>query len=71
MVSSHMEDDGGLVTRDTGLTVRGLQACQSYAFAVSVVGPVGFGPASEPATVETKYSPGAPPRDLKVRKDNN
>ncbi len=49
-------------------TVDLLNACQSYTFVVAVAGPSdgSFGRPSEPKTVFTKYSPGAPPKDLRA-----
>lgn len=56
-------------TTDTSFTVSGLHSCESYSFVVAIVGPKGFGPPSAPHTKATKYSPGAPPKNLKARLD--
>lgn len=53
----------------TSFTVQHLDACESYSFVVSVIGPFGFGPASPPFAVSTKYSAGAPPKELKAALD--
>ena len=49
------------------------KSCESYAFVVAVLGSKqnggkwgGFGPGSDPYTKETKYSVGAPPKNLQA-----
>ncbi len=51
----------------TSETVEGLDSCESYTFGVAVVGPSGIGRLSPPVTRETKYSPGAPPKGVRVK----
>ncbi len=54
---------------NTSLTVDGLDSCESYIFAVAVMGPRGVGRLSDPVTEVTKYSPVAPPKDLRLEVD--
>ena len=55
-----------LTTKDTTITVKDLHACEKYSFVVAIVGPQSFGPPSVPIAVSTKFSPGAPPKNLQV-----
>jgi len=57
------------VTDGSSFTVRHLDACESYSFVVAIVGPKGFSLPSAPFTKLTKYSPGAPPKNLKAELD--
>ena len=57
------------VTNSSSFTVRHLDACESYSFVVAIVGPKGFSLPSSPFTKLTKYSPGAPPKNLKAALD--
>ena len=57
-------------TSQTNAKVSGLHACESYSFVVAIIGPKGFGPPSSPFTRATKFSPGAPPKNLQVRGQN-
>jgi len=41
-------------------------ACQNYQFIVAIADERGYGPASVPISKTTKYSPGAPPKNLKA-----
>ncbi len=50
-------------------TVKHLTACESYSFVVAIVGDQGFSLPSAPFTKLTKYSPGAPPKNLKAELD--
>jgi len=54
------------VTTETSFTVSNLHACQNYEFVVAIVDARGFGPPSVPFSKMTKYSPGAPPKNLKA-----
>ena len=54
-------------TSQTTVKVEGLHACESYSFVVCIIGPKGFGPPSSPFTKSTKFSAGAPPKNLQVR----
>ena len=56
-------------TNSSSFTVRHLDACQSYSFVVAIVGDKGYGPPSAPLSKLTKYSPGAPPKNLKAELD--
>jgi hypothetical protein len=53
-----------MTTQDTTKTISGLDSCESYSFVVCIVGPSGTGQASKVFTKSTKYSPGAPPKNL-------
>ena len=53
-------------TTDTTIMIKGLHACEKYSFVVAIVGPQSFGPPSVPIAVSTKFSPGAPPKNLQV-----
>ena len=53
-------------TTDTTIMIKGLHACEKYSFVVAIVGPQSFGPPSVPISVSTKFSPGAPPKNLQV-----
>ena len=55
-----------VTTDKTSITVDKLHACESYSFIVAIRGPRGFGPPSVPYVKSTKYSPGAPPKNLEV-----
>jgi hypothetical protein len=57
------------VTDGQSFTVRHLDACESYSFVVAIVGPKGFGLPSNVFTKQTKYSPGAAPKNLKAELD--
>lgn len=45
-------------------------SCESYSFAVAIVGPEGYGRPSQPVVKNTKFSPGAPPKNLQVSRNN-
>uniref|UniRef100_T1H8D0 Sortilin-related receptor n=1 Tax=Rhodnius prolixus TaxID=13249 RepID=T1H8D0_RHOPR len=52
-------------TTNTSVTVHNLEACESYLFDVSVLGPLGQGPLSaSPVSVVTEYNAKAPPKNL-------
>ena len=53
-------------TTDTSLQIDRLHACESYTFVVAISGPKGMGPPSPPFSKSTKFSPGAPPKNLQV-----
>ena len=53
-------------TKETSITVERLHACESYTFVVAIHGPFGMGPPSPPFSKSTKFSPGAPPKNLQV-----
>lgn len=55
------------VRDDTKFTVTKLNSCENYAFAVAIVGPKGIGPPSELFFKRTKYSPGAPPKNVDIK----
>lgn len=59
------------VTDGDSFTVRHLEPCESYSFVVAVVGPKGFGLPSNVITKQTKYSPGAAPKNLKADLDKD
>jgi hypothetical protein len=48
------------------VTIRDLEACESYIFAVGVRGQYGAGPLSQPVTVTTHFNAKAPPKRLRV-----
>jgi hypothetical protein len=52
-------------------TVEHLQSCESYSFVVAVTGPEGIGPASDPVSKVSKYSPGAPPKNVTASIDSS
>ncbi|XP_071441297.1 sortilin-related receptor-like isoform X2 [Hetaerina americana] len=57
-------------TSDLNMTVKGLEACESYVFDVGLVGPLGCGPlSSHPLSVITHFDEYAPPKNLKVTAD--
>lgn len=59
-------------TKKLYATVQGLAACESYVFAVGLVGPWGVGPlSSQPEPVMTQFNPAAPPSDLRVLPDTH
>eukprot|EP00095_Tigriopus_kingsejongensis_P005304 maker-scaffold337_size202799-snap-gene-0.21 protein:Tk05304 transcript:maker-scaffold337_size202799-snap-gene-0.21-mRNA-1 annotation:"sortilin-related receptor" len=60
-----MGTSNSITTRETSATISNLRACESYSFIVAVVGPHGYGPASQERTLSTKYAAGAPPKNLK------
>lgn len=53
-------------TTNQTATIRDLEACEWYIFAVGVRGDYGAGPLSQPVTVATHYNPKAPPKRLRV-----
>ncbi|XP_012150619.1 sortilin-related receptor isoform X2 [Megachile rotundata] len=55
-----------LLTTNLSATIKDLEACESYLFAVGVNGDYGAGPLSQPVTVFTHYNQRAPPKKLRV-----
>ncbi|CAL7939536.1 unnamed protein product [Xylocopa violacea] len=55
-----------LLTTNLSATIKDLEACESYIFAVGVNGDYGAGPLSEPVMVFTHFNKRAPPKKLKV-----
>ncbi|XP_017882694.1 sortilin-related receptor-like [Ceratina calcarata] len=55
-----------LLTTNLSATIKDLEACESYVFAVGVNGDYGAGPLSQPVTVFTHFNKRAPPKKLKV-----
>ncbi|KAJ8687024.1 hypothetical protein QAD02_022818 [Eretmocerus hayati] len=53
-------------TTNVSITLRDLEACESYIFMVGVRGEYGVGPLSKPVTVQTHYNHRAPPKKLRV-----
>ncbi|KAK9512535.1 hypothetical protein O3M35_000936 [Rhynocoris fuscipes] len=54
-------------TTNTSATVHDLEACESYLFDISVIGPLGQGPLSTaPVSVVTEYNARAPPKNLAI-----
>lgn len=51
-------------TTDTHVTLKDLGACEQYIFTVHIVGPIGFGPSSQPIYRLTEFNPTAPPKNL-------
>lgn len=57
-------------TFDTNATLTKLEACESYIFAVGLVGPLGVGPFSaNPPSLVTKFNVNAAPKNLTVSQD--
>ncbi|XP_034941871.1 sortilin-related receptor-like [Chelonus insularis] len=55
-----------LLTNNNIASIKNLEACESYIFAVGVRDTYGAGPLCEPITVLTYYNPRAPPKQLRV-----
>lgn len=55
-----------LITTNLKTSIKDLEACESYVFAVGLVGPYGAGPLSPPMNVPTYYNARAPPKNLRV-----
>ncbi|XP_011882721.1 PREDICTED: sortilin-related receptor-like [Vollenhovia emeryi] len=55
-----------LVTTNLTATIKDLEACESYVFAVGVIGDHGAGPLNQPMTVTTHFNKRAPPKRLRV-----
>ncbi|XP_011301031.1 sortilin-related receptor [Fopius arisanus] len=55
-----------LVTPNLTTSIKDLEACETYLFAVGLYGPYGAGPLSPPKKVPTHYNSRAPPKDLRV-----
>ena len=56
-----------MVTNSIGTTIRDLEACSKYVFAVGIRDPFyGSGPLSEPYKVDTHFNPRARPKQLRV-----
>ena len=54
-------------TSNLNATITDLEACESYMFAVGVVGPLGLGPLSDdPLSVSTSFNASAAPKNLEV-----
>ncbi|XP_014221695.1 sortilin-related receptor-like [Trichogramma pretiosum] len=53
-------------TTNLTATIRDLEACESYIFAVGVRGDYGVGPLSQPVTLNTHFNHKAPPKRLRV-----
>ncbi|KAG1664064.1 Sortilin-related receptor [Nymphon striatum] len=51
-------------TKNTHVTFKDLGACEQYIFIVQVVGPIGYGPTSQPIYRLTEFNPTAPPKNL-------
>nr|CAD7443909.1 unnamed protein product [Timema bartmani] len=63
-------DKPKLRTQNMNATVSGLEACESYVFAVGLVGPLGSGPlSSHPYSILTEFNPDAPPKNLHATTD--
>ncbi|XP_043284191.1 sortilin-related receptor-like isoform X2 [Venturia canescens] len=60
-----------LITSNLTATVKNLEACESYVFAVGVRGTYGAGPLSQPVSVPTYYDIHAPPKRLRVTPAEN
>jgi hypothetical protein len=57
-------------TKALTATVINLEACESYIFAVGVIGPLGLGPLSDnPYTLVTRFNVNAAPKNLTVTSD--
>ena len=64
--NSTLSDYKFLTTNQT-ITIRDLEACESYIFAVGVRNSeYGAGPLSQPVTVHTQFNAKAPPKMLRV-----
>lgn len=55
-----------LKTTNLTATIKDLQACESYFFAVGVIGDYGAGPLCQPITVPTYFNKRAHPKRLRV-----
>ncbi|XP_016840986.1 sortilin-related receptor, L(DLR class) A repeats-containing-like isoform X2 [Nasonia vitripennis] len=55
-----------LITTNLTATIRDLEACEYYIFAVGVKGDYGAGSLSQPVTVATHFNAKAPPKRLRV-----
>jgi len=54
-------------TSNLNATITDLEACETYMFAVGVVGPIGLGPLSEnPVFASTQFNVSAAPKNLEV-----
>ncbi len=56
---------------DTEVTIDKLASCENYLFVVAITGPKSISHVSNPISKATKYSPGAPPKGLKVTIDEH
>lgn len=57
-------------TTDLTISIRQLEACESFIFDVGIVGPLGAGPMSgRMVNLRTQYSPFASPKNVKIVKD--
>jgi len=55
-----------LLTTSLTATIKDLEACESYVFAVGVIGDYGAGPLNQPTRVTTHFNKRAPPKRLRV-----
>jgi hypothetical protein len=54
-------------TSNLNATITDLEACETYMFAVGVIGPLGLGPLSDdPVLASTRFNVGAAPKNLEV-----
>jgi hypothetical protein len=59
-------------TRNLKATITGLEACETYVFAVGITGPLGVGPLSaDPVFASTRFNVSAAPKNLKVSSDSH
>lgn len=59
-----------IITTNQTVTIRDLEACESYIFAVGVRGDYGAGPLSQPITVTTFFNAKAPPKRPKITRSS-
>ncbi|KAG5337450.1 SORL protein, partial [Acromyrmex charruanus] len=70
----NMEDffkSAKFITANLTATIKDLEACEAYFFAVGVTGDYGAGPLNQPVTVMTHFSKRAPPKRLRVASVQN
>lgn len=59
------------ITTNLTATIKDLEACEAYFFAVGVIGDYGAGPLNQPHTVTTHFNKRAPPKKLRVAPSPN
>lgn len=69
--SYHYFSEYKLLTTNLSATIKELEACESYVFAVGVNGDYGAGPLSQPVTVFTHFNQQAAPKKVKVTPTDN
>lgn len=64
--SDELSERPRLKTTNTYIDIKDMKPCESYLVSISIVGPIGPGPLSDPKTVATGFKLTEPPRNLQA-----